>query len=327
MNENIKWGVIGAGRMSGWFSEGLSVVPGAVKYAVASRTLEKGEKFAETYQYLKAYGSYEELVRDKDVDIVYIATPIREHYRCVKLCLEAGKNVLCEKSLTVNAREAEELICLAKEKNLFFMEGMWMKCQPVFRKVREWVQSGMLGELKAIDCHFYTAAGKGHRLYRYDLAGGALLDLGYYPISAAVALMGAEPEKVACRAVVREGVDVQDSVILDYSAGAFAHLACGLGTEKSARLYLVGAKGRICIQQEFFFQAQHAEAMDFDRNILATAEGPFLKNGYEFEAMEAQKCLLEGKKESILVPLRESLAAMRILDKCREQAGVHFDFE
>ena len=130
MKKQIRIGILGAGRMAGWFSEGLTVVPDAVRYAVGSRTLEKAQAFAEKYGYEKAYGSYQEILQDPDVDLVYIATPIREHYTCIKDCLEAGKPVLCEKSLTINAAQAEEVVALARSKNLFLMEAMWTRCQP-----------------------------------------------------------------------------------------------------------------------------------------------------------------------------------------------------
>lgn len=324
MKDKIKWGIIGTGRMAGWFSKGLEAVGDAEKYAVASRTAEKAGHFAEKHGFKKAYGSYEEMILDDEVDIIYIATPIREHYRCIKMCLEGGKHVLCEKCITVNTDELEEVIRIAREKKLFLMEAMWMKCQPVFRQIRESISAGLLGDIKAVDCHFYTAAGKGHRLYRHELAGGALLDLGYYPVTAAVALLGMYPEKVQSHMVIQNRVDLQDSIILEYKNGNFAHLACGLGTEKSARLYILGTKGRITIQDDLFFQAQKAVAMDFDNEILAEFQGIFQGNGYEYEAMEAQKCLREHKTESTLVPLEESLAAMKILDSCCRQNGLDF---
>lgn len=323
----ICWGILGAGRMAGWFSTGLQVVEDANRYAIASRTLEKAERFADTYGFQKNYGSYEEMLQDPKVDIVYIATPVREHYTWIKASLEAGKPVLCEKCITVNRKQLKELICLAQNKHLFLMEAMWMKCQPVFRQIQRWVDSDVLGDVRAMDCHFYTCAGKGHRLYRPELAGGALLDLGYYPVSAAITLIKKDIHNITSRMVIRGGVDVQDTILLDYKDGCFADLRCGLGAEKSARLYLVGTKGRVILQNEFFFQAQTAQAVDYDNKILAETEGRFRGNGYEYEAMEAQKCLTEGLTESSLVPLSESLAAMTVLDKCRQLNQFYFPFE
>lgn len=328
MKREIKWGIIGAGRIAGWFSEGLMVAEGAKRYAVASRTLEKGQDFAKKYGYEKAYGSYEELLQDDKVDIVYVATPVREHYACVKACLEAGKHVLCEKALTVNSQQAKELIDEARERNLFLMEAMWTKCQPVFKQVKNWIADGVLGEIKAVDIRFYTAAGKDHRLYKHDLAGGAFLDLGYYPVTVACSLLGNEPQKIVNHSVIgKTNVDLLDSIILEYEDGKFAHLSCGLGSEKMVSLYILGTKGRITMQKEFFFQAEHAEVLNFDNEVIASYSGPFLKNGYEFEAMEVMECLRNEKRESDIVKLDDTLSVMKILDECRKQAGFKFDFE
>ncbi len=328
MNQKIRWGYMGAGRIAGWFATGMSVLEDAELYAIASRTLEKAEKFAKEYGIEKAYGSYEEMLLDPEVDIVYVATPVVEHYRCVKMCLEAGKNVLCEKALTVNYAQAEELVNMAREKNLFFMEAAWSKCQPVFLKIKEWISSGLLGEIQSVEARFYTLAGEGHRLYKRELAGGALLDLGFYPIMYACAFMGHEPKRIISHmAIGEQNVDYLDSVILEYEGGKYAHLSCGLGCERSISAYILGTKGRILIQDEFFFQATKVTAYDFDNHVLETFEGPFLKNGYEFEAIEAMECLRAGKKESGKIPLDETLAIMKILDTCRENAGFKYDFE
>ena len=328
MNQKIRWGYMGAGRIASWFATGMSVLEDAERYAIASRTLEKGEKFAEEYGFTKAYGSYEEMLQDPNVDIVYVATPMVEHYRCVKMCLEAGKNVLCEKALTVNAAQAQELVDMAREKNLFFMEAAWTKCHPVFLKVKEWIDSGLLGEIQGMDVRFYTKAGEGHRLYKRELAGGALLDLGFYPVMYACAFMGHEPKNILSHMIIGEkNVDYLNSIILEYENGKFAHLSSGLGSERTVSAYIMGTKGRILFQDEIFFQATKAVAYDFDNHVLATFEGPFLKNGYEFEAIEAMECLRTGKTESDKVPLDETVAIMKILDTCREQANFKYDFE
>ena len=328
MKKKIRIGVIGAGRMAGWFSEGLTVVPDAVRYAVGSRTQEKAQQFAGKYGFEKAYGSYEALLLDPDVDLVYIATPIREHYANIKAALEAGKNVLCEKSLTVNAAQAEEVTALARSRGLFLMEAMWTLCHPVYRKIREWAADGLLGEIQAADGCFYTAAGKGHRLYDLETGGGALLDLGYYPVTYACSFLGTQPERILSHTILgASGVDYMDSIVLSYANGHFAHLSTGLGEKKHATMYLMGTKGRVTLQEDLFFQVQKAQVVSFDNEVLDSIEVPFLKNGYEYEAMEAIRCLQEGRTESSLVPLDDSVAVMRILDICRANAGFRFPFE
>lgn len=328
MNRKIRWGYMGAGRIAGWFATGMSVLEDAELYAIASRTLEKGENFAKEYGFTKAYGSYDEMLNDSKVDIVYVATPVAEHYSCVKKCFEAGKHVLCEKSLTVNAAQAMELIAMGREKNLFFMEAAWTKCQPVFLKIKEWVESGLIGEVQGIDACFYTLAGEGHRLYKHELAGGALLDLGFYPVMYACTMMGHEPKRIISHTIMGEKrVDYLDSIVLEYEDGRFAHLSCGLGPERRVSAYILGTKGRISLNDEFFFQATKVTAYDFDNRVLAEFDGPFLKNGYEFEAIEAMECLRAGLKESPKIPLDDTLAVLKILDVCRENAGFRYDFE
>lgn len=354
MSKKIRFGVIGAGRIAGLFSEGLTVVEDAERYAIGSRTLEKAQAFAEKYGYEKAYGSYDELLQDPDVDVVYIATPIREHYANMKAALEAGKPVLCEKSLTINAAEAEEVVALARSKGLFLMEAVWTRCQPVYRKIKEWADSGLLGEIKAADGWFYTAAYKGHRLYNAETGGGALLDLGFYPVMYACTFLGMHPEQIQTHTIMgvktsknemqtsqndatasgQPGenaagalVDFMDSIVLTYPDGSFAHLSTGLAEAKRAVMYLMGTKGRVSIQDELFYMAQKAQALNLDNEVMDSIDEPFLKNGYEYEAMEVIRCLREGRTESELVPLDDSIAVMRILDTCRANAGFKFPFE
>lgn len=328
MSRKFRWGIMGSGRMAGVFSNALSVLPEAELYAVASREETKARTFAKEYQVKKGYGSYEEFLADPEIEVVYIATPISEHYNNILQCLNAGKHVICEKCLTVNSRQAEEVIALARTKKLFLMEAMWTKCQPVFQKIQEWIHTGKLGDVQAVDIRFFTAAGKGHRLYKKELAGGAFLDLGFYPVSYACAVLGDEPKNVINHTVMGErDVDYFDSILLEYADGKFAHLSCGLGSEKMVSLYIIGSKGRITMQKEYFFQAQSAQLLDYDNEILESCEGTFLKNGYEFEAQEVMDCLKRNLTESKKVPLDSSLAVLRILDKCRESAGCHFDFE
>lgn len=328
MGKEIKWGILGAGRIAGWFSTGLTVVPDAKRYAVASRTLEKGQKFAAEYGYEKAYGSYEELVSDDEVDVVYIATPVMEHYKNIMMCLEHGKHVLCEKSMTVNADQAREAAALAREKHLFLMEALWTKCHPVFREVTRWIREGVIGEIQGIDARFYTACGKGHRLYKKEIGGGALLDLGYYPVACSLAYFDQKPERIISHTIMGEKqVDYLDSIILEFAGGKFAHISTGLGSEKMVSLYILGSRGRISMQDEFFFQAQSARAVDFDNQVLAEIHEPFLKNGYEYEAMEVVSCLQKGQTESSLVKLEDTIASMEIIDTCRKRAGFAFDCE
>lgn len=326
--KQIKWGIMGAGRISGWFSTALSALPDADRYAVGSRDLAKGQRFAQEYGFKKVYGSYEELVQDPDVDIIYIGTPIRYHYDALLLALHAGKHVLCEKAFTVNAAQANEVCALAREKNLFLMEAMWTKCQPAYRKMLTWIRDGLIGDIQSVEARFFTKSGNGHRLFRHEIAGGALLDLGIYPLTAACDILGYQPEKViSCAALGKERIDYSSSTLLTYPNGAYASVSSGLGLSKMISLFIIGTKGRICIEKEPFFQAEHVEAWGYDDTLLDSFDGKFMKNGYEFEAIEVMDCLRHGKTESDLAPLHETLATMALMDKMRAQWGMKYDFE
>lgn len=327
MNQ-IKWGLMGAGRMSGWFAEALSILPNANRYAIGSRDFTKGKQFAKTYGFQKAYASYEELVNDPEIDIIYIGTPVRHHYDSLMLALNAEKPVLCEKALTVNGAQAREAYALARKKNLFFMEAMWMKCQPAYRKMMEWIRGGLIGDVMSVEARFHTKSMNGHRLFCHEIAGGALLDLGIYPLTAACDILGYRPSEITSRAAIgKENVDYTNSTLLSYENGSFASVASGLALEKMISLFVVGTKGRICTSKEFFFQAQHVEAIGYDDALLGSFDGPFLKNGYEFEAMEAMDCLHHQKTQSDLVPPDESLAMMDLLDTLRAKWGLKYNFE
>lgn len=313
-----RWGIMGTGRIAGIFCNMLTALEGAEIYAIASRTLDKAEAFAGKYQASKYCGSYEELAADPQVDIIYVATPIACHYDNVKLCLENGKHVLCEKALTADSAQAKELYALSREKNALLLEALWTKCQPVFRKVMEWYRDGKFGEIQAVEARFYTAATKDHRLIKYKEQGGVLFDLMIYPLMYACALLGYDPKSLHAVAVKGgDDIDIMESVHLTFADGAFAALTAGLSHERLISLYIQGTKGRLIIREEFFFQAQKAELVDWDSRVIETIEAPFAINGYEYEAMEAMKCLAEGKTASELLPMEDTIAALELLEKCK----------
>ena len=319
MEKTIRWGIMGCGRIAGTFCNMLKELNGAEIYAVASRTTDKAETFGAKYNAVKCYGTYEELVQDAKVDIVYVATPIGCHYENAKLCLNAGKAVLCEKALTIRAEEAEELYALAQEKNVFFMEAVWTKCHPVFRKIMEWKQNGSFGQVQGVEARFYTAATREHRLMKKN-QGGALYDITLYPLTYACSMLGYEPKEVRALAIKDgEDVDVMESIQLYYENGAFATLTGGLSCERQTSLYIHGSKGRVLIQQEQFHHAQKVALYDWNNQVVEELEEPFQINGYEYEAIEAMKCLREGKTESEMMPMQETIALIRLMEECSRQ--------
>lgn len=322
MSRKIKWGILGTGRIARTFCGMLKHLEQAEIWAVGSRSLEKAEDFGREYGIQNCYGSHEAFVHDTETDIVYVATPIGSHYENVKLCLEAGKHVLCEKALTRRAKEAEALYELARKKQLFLMEAMWSKCQPVFQKLMQWKREGAFGEIQGVDARFYTAADRSHRLYRDRNQGGTLYDLLIYPLTYACALLGYEPAQVAARAAKGgDEVDVMESIQLLYENGAFASLTGGLACERQMSVYIHGTKGRVLIEKENFQKAEHVTLVDWENRPVETFDGTFKVNGYEYEAIEAMECIAAGRCESTMVPPEETMAVIRLLEECQQKFG------
>ncbi|MCL2055168.1 MAG: Gfo/Idh/MocA family oxidoreductase [Oscillospiraceae bacterium] len=325
---SFNWGIMASGKIAEKFAEALNFTEGARLYAVASRSLEKARDFANKHGAEKAYGSYEELAKDSAVDIIYIATPMSCHYDNVKLCFEHGKNVLCEKTITLNADELEELIKTAKSKNLFFMEAMWMKCMPHFKKALHWHKNGRIGEVKAIRADHSNAVAydRDDRLFRNDLGGGALLDICVYPITFAASFLGFEPKEIMSAVHIGgENVDMNEAIIMKYE-NAFASMFAGFDVLNDNRAVIVGTQGRIEFNPWFFCTDT---VRLYGKNGALTEEYTFPHpcNGYEYEITEAQDCLRDGLKESRLIPLSDTLAVLKLMDKIRQTWGLTFSGE
>lgn len=311
----MKWGIMGTGRIANVFCETLKNMEDMQIYAIGSRNIDKAESFADKFNAAKHYGSYEEFVCDKDIDVIYVATPIAYHYEHVKLCLNAGKHVLCEKAFTMCAEEAKELFAIAKHNQLFLMEALWTKCQPVYRKMMEWKEQGLLGDIQGVEAKFYTAGGNDHRLYKDKKQGGALYDLAIYPLMYACAFLGYQPKKIFAHAVIDgDDVDVMDSIQLVYENGAFADLTAGLSCRRQASLYIHGSKGRVLIDEEHFYKAQSAILYSVNNEVIDGIEAPFEISGYEYEAMEVKDCIEKGKTGSNLIPMEETIAIIGLLE-------------
>ena len=322
----IRWGIIGTGRIAHAFAKALTGCADAVPYAAASRSVQKAEDFAAECGFQKAYGSYAELAQDPDVDVVYIATPMSAHYHDAKLCLANGRNVLCEKSVTLNAAQLEELLGLAKQNGLFFMEAMWMKCRPVYRRAMEWVRSGRIGTIRYVKAEFcnlvpYNAE---DRLFRADCGGGALLDLAVYPLTLVHDLLGV-PEHIGAHAHLRNGIDLSNTILLSYGeAAASADSSFEYPSRNNA--VISGSDGMILFGDGFH---NAGEVTLYDRTLhpveTSTAEDRI--NGYEYEIEEVMRCLRNGLQESPVVPQQATLEVMQIMDECRRQWGLRFPEE
>ncbi|KYH30303.1 MULTISPECIES: Gfo/Idh/MocA family protein [Clostridium] len=327
MRKKIRWGIMGTGTIAHSFAEGLSNVLDGELYAVASRSKEKAEQFGKKYNSTKIYDSYENLVQDKDIDVIYIATPNTLHKEHILLCLNNNKAVLCEKPLTINAIEAEEIIKTAREKKLFLMEAMWSRFSPIMDKVRRWINEGVLGEIRMVkaDFGFRREGPPEERKVSPSRGGGALLDVGVYPISFASMVLKKSPKNITgITSFLDTGVDEQSSMLLGYDKGEMAVLSCAINTPIPKEATIIGNKGFIHIPE--FNMAKKATLSIVGKEPM-TVEIPIKGNGYNYEAEEVINCLRNGKIESEIMPLDESLSIIKVMDELRRQWGLRYPTE
>ncbi|MEU2118013.1 Gfo/Idh/MocA family oxidoreductase [Streptomyces sp. NPDC016459] len=324
----IRWGILATGGMAAAFTEDLLREPGAQVAAVGSRSEAAARQFAQRYGIPQAYGSWHELAADPEVDVVYVATPHANHVAAATACLEAGKPVLCEKPFALSGHQARLLTELATEQGLFLMEAMWTYVHPLVRRVVELVADGAIGEIRALHAHFggRVTVPPEHRLWDPATGGGALLDLGTYPVSFAHLLLGA-PESVAAHARLSpQGVDEQTGILLGHSGGAMAVLSCSLLADDERRAVVYGTAGRIEIPADFYNPSALVLHRDGHEPQTYTAP-PQRGNGYGHQAREVMRCLRSGLTESPLVPLAGTLAVMDTLDAVRARIGVRYPGE
>lgn len=327
MDKKIKWGILGPGSIAHKFATGFGGVEDGELYAVGSRSIDKANEFADEYDIPQRYGSYKELVSDPDVDAIYIATPHPFHKEHTLLCLNAGKAVLCEKPIAVNAAEVEEMVECARKNNVFLMEAMWTRFLPIYDQIEEWLDQGLIGDVRILTGDFGFRAGINPeaRLFNPDLAGGALLDVGVYLISLASLIMKDTPSNIASMAHLGEtGIDEQSSMILGYDEGQMAILHSAIRTNTKHDACIVGTKGSIEIPS--FWNATSA-ILKVDGEEDKLVDIPHLANGYCFEIREVNKCIKDNKIESDRMPWEESISVMRTADELRAQWGLKYPME
>ena len=325
MSKGIRWGIIGTGGIARTFATDLTNFTNHQIAAVGSRSLEKAESWATKFGG-KPYGSYAELV-EADIDAVYVATPHQLHVSNTILALTAGRPVLCEKPFAVNSKEARSMIETAREKDLLLMEAMWSRYLPHYQQVREIVASGELGEIFMVtaDHGQPLPAHTHHRLHAPELAGGALLDLGIYPLSLAFMLLGIPDEVKAVGTKTLSGVDATTSAVLHFSSGAQAQINTTLTTKTPCTATIIGTKGRLEIDGDFYTPTSMRVIIPGNsiREIPRNYDG----HGIREQALYFERALLEGKIDSELLPLEESLAIMEAMDEIRSQIDLKYPFE
>jgi predicted dehydrogenase len=315
MTEPVRWGIISTGGIAHKFVDDLRFTGGDLAVAVGSRSLESATTFADKFNIARRYGTYEELVKDPDVDVVYIGTPHPMHFENTKLALENGKPVLVEKAFTMTEREASELVELATSKDLFLMEAMWTRCLPHIAVVKELIADGEIGDIVAIEADHgqWFDYDPSSRWFNPELGGGALLDLGVYPVSFASMLLGEPTTALRIIDYAPTGVDQQMSMIFGYEGGAQAYLNTTTRSKTPTTATVSGTKARIEIDGAFYTPSAFSlKTRDgSERRFEFSTQG----RGMHYEATEVARCLREGLKESPLMPLAESVSIMRTMEK------------
>lgn len=322
----VNFAILAAGGIAAKMSHAVSGLPEVHKYAVASRSLERAENFAAEWGYEKAYGSYEEMLRDPKVELVYVASPHSHHYEHAKMCIEAGKHVLVEKAFTVNAKQAKELIALAKEKQVLLVEAMWTRFMPARFMVDELIAQGTIGEIYSVTANLGYDIKKKERLIKPELAGGALLDVGVYPIQFALMAVHSPVRTISSDAVLSDaGVDVTNSVTLTFENGAMAVLHSSMMNLTDREGVIYGENGRICVHN--INNCEGITVYDKAGNMIKEIAVPKQINGYEYEVLACIKAIKEGRLECEEMPHEETLRGMEILDTIRKQWGMVYPCE
>jgi predicted dehydrogenase len=321
MTTRTRWGILATGGIASTFAEDLALLPDTEIAAVGSRTLQAGQAFAEHHGVPRAYGSWAELAADPEVDVIYVATPHSAHHSATRLCLEAGKPVLCEKPFTLDLASSQDLVTVARERQLFLMEAMWTRCNPAIRRITELVADGAIGEVTAVHADFGVSGPfePEHRMRNPELGGGALLDLGVYPVTFAHLFLGPPQRVSAMAALTPERVDENTGLILGYDSGGLAVLHCGIDGTTPCNGTIIGTRGRVEVTPLFFRPDQFTLIRDEEAEVF---DFQIRGNGMGYEAEEVNRCLAEGLLESPLVPHEATLQVMRTLDAARAQIGV-----
>lgn len=323
---NFNIGIMGSGNIAGIMAGTINKMKNVRVYAVASRQQVHADVFAGKYGCKKAYGSYADLVADKKVDLIYVATPHSEHYENVKMCLEAGKPVLCEKAFTLNAAQAEELVRIAAEHKVFLAEAMWTRYMPMLTTIREVIGSGIIGEPKTLTANLGYVISDKERLTDRALGGGALLDVGVYTINFALMIFGHNISKIAsCCTFTETGVDEQNAICLQYYDGKVANLNSSMVSLSDRQGIIYGTKGFAVVENINNFES--IAVYDRQYKKVASYKCPKQISGYEYEVaacIEAIKC---GLIECAQMPHSETLRVMRIMDEIRSQWGMKYPCE
>ncbi|MEP7246418.1 MAG: Gfo/Idh/MocA family oxidoreductase [Gammaproteobacteria bacterium] len=325
----VRWGILGTGRMAATLARELTAMraEGIELVAVASRDVQKAREFAALHGIPHTWGSAADLAADREVDAVYVATPHTLHHENMLTCLRGSKAVLCEKPFTINAAQAQAVITEARNRKLFVMEAMWTRFLPALVAVREIIAAGAIGRVRLIvgGGAFVPDFDADHYLLNKTLGGGVLLDAGVYLVSLASMVLGAPSRVLASGILGSRGVDEQDTIILDHPDGSTALLYISLRTRRSPDLEIMGESGRICLAAPVFRPARLTVWKQ--DGTSSVSEFPVAGSGYGYQVREVVSALRQGRTESLVMPLNETLSIMRTMDAVREQVGLRYECE
>jgi predicted dehydrogenase len=325
--DTIRWGILGCGRIARKFAADLALVEGAKLSAVAARRREDALAFANEFPAQHVHGSYQELVSNPDVDVIYIASPHALHHEHTLLCLNHQKAVLCEKAFALNLRQAKEMVAVSRSKKVFLMEALWSKFLPQFRKLKELIAEGTLGEIKSIlvNFGFIPQAPVPSRLFDPALGGGSLLDIGIYNVFLVLSILGRPDTIEASMTPTQEGVDEQCASLFKYNNGAMAQLFSTLSSNLGTEADIGGTKSRVHLTTRFYAPSASIElytGREESREIIPVyQEGG---SGYQYEARHVGECLRKGLIESPVMSHDDSLLIMETMDRIRSAAGIYY---
>jgi predicted dehydrogenase len=319
LSKKIKWGIIGLGKIAQKFVNDLKLIDNVELEAVASRDLTKAEAFAKTYDAKKFYGSYDTLLQDKFVDIVYIATPHNSHAQIAVLALENKKAVLCEKPFAINQKQVFNMIEASKKNNMFLMEALWTRFLPAIKKIKSTVENGEIGEIKYLNADFSFKVNPSiQRIYDKELGGGSILDIGIYPIFLAYLILGM-PKKIIAKAQFYDsGADSQVSIIFDYK-NAQALLFSSFNSNSKREAKISGTLGEIMIDSPWNETSSFSVFKDNKEKKISL---PISGKGFTHQISECNSCLHENRTQSNLWSHQNSIELITLLDAVRKEIGL-----
>ena len=327
MTDQLRWGIMATGLIAELFVADLIHV-GLKVSAVGSRSLDKAQAFATKFGIANVHGSYEALVQDPDVDIIYVATPHPFHAEGAKIALEAGKHALVEKSFTLNAREAASIAALARKKNLVLLEAMWTRFLPHMRRIHEIIKAGTLGPLVSLHAEHrqFLPTDPKHRLNAPELGGGALLDLGIYPVSFAFDILGAPTALSTAARFTKTGVDAEIAITMKHQGGAISTSVSALDCAGANEATIYGTRARIEIATVWYIPTSF-RVIDHEGNVIEEFDKKVSTRGMQYQAYEMERLIKSGERSSNLMPLDQTVAIMQTLDDIRNQIGLVYPGE